>query len=104
MDPVSDPILPETFLAYSRESNRGPIGWQSDELTTIPKRRSCIGYSGPDNSSGKALGNGLDGPGSISASGGMEIFLHFFLSRLALGPLFLRKICAGLIQDMDGRG
>ena len=30
MDPVLDPILPETFLGYSRESNPGPLGWQSD--------------------------------------------------------------------------
>ena len=36
-DPVPDPILLEKFLGYSRESNPGPLGWQSDMLTTIPK-------------------------------------------------------------------
>ena len=36
MDPVPDPILPEKFLGYSRESNPGHLGWQSDVLTTIP--------------------------------------------------------------------
>ena len=40
VDPVPDPILPEKFLGYSRESNPGPLGWQSDMLTTIPNRRS----------------------------------------------------------------
>ena len=35
MDPVPDPTLPEKFLGYSRESNPGPLGWQSDVLTTI---------------------------------------------------------------------
>ena len=34
MDPVPDPILPEKFLGYNRESNPGPLGWQSDVLTT----------------------------------------------------------------------
>ena len=34
VDPVPDPILPEKFLEYSRESNPGPLGWQSDVLTT----------------------------------------------------------------------
>ena len=36
---------------------------------------------GPGGSSGKALGYGLDGPGV----GGVEIFIHSFVSRLALG-------------------
>ena len=40
--PVSDPILPEQFLGYSRESNPGRLGWQSDVVTTIPNRRSLI--------------------------------------------------------------
>ena len=40
VDPVPDPVLPEKFLGYSRESNPGPLGWQSDVLTTIPNRRS----------------------------------------------------------------
>ena len=35
VDPVPDPILLEKFLGYSRESNLGPLGWQSDVLTTI---------------------------------------------------------------------
>ena len=41
--------------------------------------------SGLDGSSGKALGYGLDCPGSIPGVGGVEIFLHSFMSRLALG-------------------
>ena len=40
---------------------------------------------GPDNSSGKALGYGLDNPGSIPCVGRVEIFLHSFVSRLVLG-------------------
>ena len=36
-----DPVL-EKFLGYSRESNPGPLGWQSDVLTTIPNRWSII--------------------------------------------------------------
>ena len=39
VDPVPEPILPEKFLGYSRESNPGLLGWQSDVLTTIPNRR-----------------------------------------------------------------
>ena len=35
MDPVTDPILPEKFLGYNRESNPGPLGWQSDILPII---------------------------------------------------------------------
>ena len=42
MDPVPDPILPEKFLKYSLESNSGPLGWQSDVLTTIPNRLEYI--------------------------------------------------------------
>ena len=40
---------------------------------------------GPGGSSGKVLGYGLDGPGLIQGVGGVEIFLHSFVSRLALG-------------------
>ena len=39
----------------------------------------------PGGSSGKALGYGLDGPGSIPGVGEVEIFLHSFVSRLVLG-------------------
>ena len=39
---------------------------------------------GPGSSRGKALGYGLDGPDSITGGGGMEIFLHSFVSRLVL--------------------
>ena len=39
---------------------------------------------GPGSSSGKALGYGLDGPGSIPGDGGVEIFLRSFMSRLVL--------------------
>ena len=35
-------------------------------------------------SSGKALGYGLDGPGLILGVGGVETFLHSFVSRLVL--------------------
>ena len=34
VDPVPEPILGEKFLGYSWESNPGPLGWQSDVLTT----------------------------------------------------------------------
>ena len=37
------------------------------------------------NSSDKALGNELNGPGSFPSDGGVEIFLHFIVSRLVLG-------------------
>ena len=40
---------------------------------------------GPGGASGKALRYGLDGPGSILGVGGVEIFLHSFVSRLVLG-------------------
>ena len=42
------------------------------------------GY-GPGGSSGKALGYGLDDPGSIPGVGGGGDFLHSFMSRLVLG-------------------
>ena len=42
VDPVPDPILPEKILGYSRESNPGPLGWQSDVLTTIPNRKDIV--------------------------------------------------------------
>ena len=44
VDHVPYPILLEKFLGFSRESNPGPLGWQSDVLTTIPNRWShlCI--------------------------------------------------------------
>ena len=42
MDLVPDLILPEKFLWYSWESNPGPIGWQSDVLTSIPNRWSIF--------------------------------------------------------------
>ena len=42
VDPVPDPILPEKFLGYSRESNPRHLGWQSDMLTIIPNRRSLF--------------------------------------------------------------
>ena len=40
---------------------------------------------GSGSSSGKALGHGLDGPGSIPDVGGLEIFLHSFFSTLVTG-------------------
>ena len=42
VDPVPDPILPEKFLGYSRKSNPGPLGWQSDVLTTMPNRIETV--------------------------------------------------------------
>ena len=44
VDPVPDPIPLEKFLGYSREMNPGPLGWQSDVLTTIPNRWSQMYY------------------------------------------------------------
>ena len=43
VDPIPDPILSQKFLGYSQESNLGPLGWQSDVLTTIPNRQSNMG-------------------------------------------------------------
>ena len=40
---------------------------------------------GPGSSIGKALGYGLDGPGSIPSVGRLEIFLHYIVCRLVLG-------------------
>ena len=40
VDPVADPILTGKFLGHSGDSNPGPLGWQSDVLTTIPNRFS----------------------------------------------------------------
>ena len=45
---------------------------------------SAVEYSRPGGSSGKALGWRLDGLGSIPDVGGVEIFLHTFVSRLVL--------------------
>ena len=42
VNPVSDPELPEKLLGYSRESNLGPLGCQSDVLTTIPTRENMF--------------------------------------------------------------
>ena len=39
---------------------------------------------GPGSSSDKALGYGLDGPGSSPGVGGVENFLRSFVSRLVL--------------------
>ena len=52
---------------------------QSDTLKTL------LEYE-PGSSSGKALGYGLDGPGSFPGVGaeGCKFFLHSFLSRLIL--------------------
>ena len=35
-------LLPEKFPGYSRELNPGPLGWQSNVITTIPNRWSEI--------------------------------------------------------------
>ena len=40
---------------------------------------------GPGGLSGKALGNGPGGPCSIPGIGGVEVFLHSFVSRLVQG-------------------
>ena len=42
---------------------------------------------GPASSSGKVLNYGLDGLGSILGVGGVEIFLHSFVSRLVKGSI-----------------
>ena len=41
--------------------------------------------NGPGGASGKALRYGLDGLGSIPGAGGVETFLHSFVSILVLG-------------------
>ena len=54
----------------------------------VTKAKGCSWLrkqNGPGGASGKALRYGLDGPGSIPGAGGMEIFLHSFVSRLVLG-------------------
>ena len=57
-------------------------------------KNQCIYItSGPGSPSGKALAYGLDSPGSISGGGGMEIFLHSFMStqpsiKMSMGGLF----------------
>ena len=79
VDPVPDTLRPEKFLGYSRESNPGPLGWQSDVLTTC-KQVVLVAQAA------RRLATVLDGPGSITGvGGGVEIFLHSFVSRLALG-------------------
>ena len=40
VNPVPDPLLPETFPGYSWESNPVPLGWRPDVLAAIPNRRS----------------------------------------------------------------
>ena len=52
-------------------------------LFTFPN----VGESG--SSTGKAFVYGQGGPGSIPGVGGVEIFLHFFVSRLVLGSIQL---------------
>ena len=47
VDPVPDPMLLEKFLRYSRQLNPGPLGWQSDVLTTIPNRWSLKRMEAP---------------------------------------------------------
>ena len=54
-------------------------------LTDPTKSTSFRNINGPGGSSGKALGCGLDGPGSIPGVEGVEIFLHIFVSRLVQG-------------------
>ena len=52
---VPDPTLPEKFLGYSRESNQGPLRWQSEVLTTIANRRLYNFFFNYNNASGKML-------------------------------------------------
>ena len=53
---------------------------------SVPMLFQCLlDQDGPGSSSGKALGCGLDDPGSIQGVGGVEIFLHTFMPRLVLG-------------------
>ena len=53
-----------------------------EDLPLTELQCRCRGSCG---SSGKALGYGLDGPGSISGVGGGGDFLQSFVSRLLLG-------------------
>ena len=55
----------------------------SDEKYTVFKTFFILGGLG--SSSGKVLGYWLDGPGSIPVVGGVQIFVHSFVSRLVLG-------------------
>ena len=47
------------------------------------------------------LGCGLDGPGSILGVGGVEIFLHSSMSRLALG--LTQPPIKGVLGNFSGR-
>ena len=64
-------MLPETF---NIKVLKGPFSW--DEFDNL------LASIRPGSSSGKELGYGLDSPGSIPGVGGVEIFLHSFVSRL----------------------
>ena len=43
---------------------------------------NCNSNGGPGSSSGKMLGYGLDGPGSIPGVRGVKIFLHSFVPKI----------------------
>ena len=62
-------------------------------------------FSGPGSSSGKVLDSGLDGTGSIPGVGGLEIFLHSFVSRLVLGTTQppIERIPEAFPGDKDDR-
>ena len=58
--------------------------WSIQSSPYMPHMYAPVNFT-RGSSSGKALGCGLDGPGSIPGVGGVEILLHSFMSRLVLG-------------------
>ena len=67
------------FLSGQHQRFQNDRGGDECRSGSNPRRYSSMTGSG--GSSSKALGCGLDGPGV----GGVEIFLHSFVSRLVLG-------------------
>ena len=75
--------IEDHMMFYTSKLSKGP-----DTNTGQTHRLFKVSITlkrGPGGWSGKALGYGLDGPGSIPGVGGVEIFLHSFGSRLVLG-------------------
>ena len=61
-------------------------------VISVERQISLSSDIGPGSSSGKELGNGLNGLGSIPGVGGVEIFLHSFVSRLVLDSTSILKM------------
>ena len=71
---------PDDYYYFIMLMIKDRSGTYLEENKEQPHENTC----GPGSSSGKALGYGLDSPGSILGVGGVEIFLRSFVSRLAL--------------------